>query len=168
MSYTEVYALGRRAEGPAARQSKSVPALRRRLDAAVAIAGLGDRAAARRALQEAAHDEVGLVDVHDRVGFLAERHGQRVEPHRPAVELVADGEQDVAVELVEAFVVDLEEVERGQADLARDDALVAHLGEVAHAPQQAVGDPRRAARAGRDLAGRLGVDGHRRGCRPSA
>ena len=39
------------------------------------------------------------------------------------------------------------------------DALVAHLGEVAHAAQQAVGDPRRAARTGRELGRRLVVDG---------
>ena len=37
---------------------------------------------------------------------------------------------------------------------AGDDALGAHLGEVAHAAQQPVGDARRAARAARDLVAR--------------
>ncbi len=141
-------------------QSKSLPGPvgGRLLEAAVTNAGRGDHAAARRALQEAAHDEVGLVDVHQGVGLLAQRHRQRVEANRSAVELLHDRQQDVAVELVEPFVVDLEQVERGQADLERDRALMAYLGEVAHAAQQAVGDARRAARTGGELGRRLVVD----------
>ena len=45
---------------------------------------------ARRAHQEALLEQVGLVDVLDRVGLLAHRHGQRRQPDRAAAELLAD------------------------------------------------------------------------------
>ena len=57
-------------------------------------------------------------------------------------------------------VVDLEQVERLGGDLGRDHAGAAHLGEVAHALEQPVGDARRAAGAlgDRPLAVRLDLD----------
>src|SRR3989475_6003143 len=42
---------------------------------------------------------------------------------------------------------------RSVGQLARDAAVAAHIGIVAHAAQQAVGNARRAARAARDLEG---------------
>ena len=114
---------------------------------------LGDDAPARRPLQEAELEQVRLVDVLDRVRLLAERHRERREPDRAAAELLDDRAQQLAVEPLEAGLVDLEQLERLLGDLARDDAGVAHLGDVAHAPQDAVRDPRRAARAARDLVG---------------
>ena len=71
---------------------------------------------------------------------------------RAAAELVDDRPQQLAVDLVEAVLVDLEQL-RAPAlrDVERDRAVGAHLRVVAHAPQQPVGDARRAARAPRDL-----------------
>ena len=111
----------------------------------MAKTALGEHAATRRAHEKAAHDEVGLVDVLYRVRLLAERHGQRLQPDWPAVELLDDRSQDVAVELVEPLAVHLEQLQGSQTDLLADAPLVTHLGEVADAAQEPVGDTRRAA-----------------------
>ena len=47
----------------------------------------------------------------------------------------------------------VEPAERGVGHLLGDPPLRLHLGEVAHAPEQAVGDARRPARAARDFEG---------------
>ena len=60
-------------------------------------------------------------------------------------------EQPVRREAVEPELVDVVEREGVARDGAGDDAVGAHLGEVAHAAQQPVGDARGAARAARDL-----------------
>ena len=76
--------------------------------------------------------------------------GEAVEPDRSAPELVDDGMQEPPVRLVEALLVDLQQGQGVARDLHRDGAVGPHLGVVAHAPQQPVGDARRAARpAGR-------------------
>ena len=59
---------------------------------------------------------------------------------------------------VEPGGVDLQQAERLARDIAGDHARAAHLGEVAHPLQQAVGDPRRAARALGDLPLAVGLD----------
>ena len=135
---------------------RASPRRRRRAD--VRAAELRDRAPARRALDEAELQQVRLVDVLDRVRLLAERRGERREADRPAVELVGDRAQQLARLAVEALLVDLEQLERLARDLGRDRALVAHLGDVAHAAEDAVRDARRAARAPRDLLGGVGRD----------
>ena len=109
--------------------------------------GVGGHAAARRAHEEPLLEQVGLVDVLDRVGLLADRHRERRQAHRAAAELLADGAQDLAVEPVEPGRVDLEQVERLARHVRVDVAGAAHLGEVAHALEQPVGHARRAARA---------------------
>ena len=83
-----------------------------RLQAEVREGALRGRPPARRALDQAALEQVGLVDVLDRVLLLAHRDRERREPDRAAAELLADRAQDLAVEAVEARVVDLEQVER--------------------------------------------------------
>ena len=52
--------------------------------------GLGDDTAAIRALDEAELQQVGLVDVLDRVGLFAERDRECRETNRPAVEALDD------------------------------------------------------------------------------
>ena len=121
-------------------------------------AELGDDPPARRALEEAELEQVRLVDVLDRVGLLAERDGERREADRAAAELLGDRRQQLAVDALEPAAVDLEQLERLAGDVVRDLAGVAHLGDVAHAPQDPVRDPRRAARAARDLVGGVVLD----------
>src|SRR5215208_7875251 len=73
-----------------------------RRDAEVSRPALGDDAAAGGALDEALLEQVGLVDVLDRVLLLVDRGRKRREAHRPARELHRDGVEDGAVVTVEA------------------------------------------------------------------
>ena len=66
--------------------------------------------------------QVGLVDVLDRVVLLADRDRERREADRAAGELLADRAQDLAVEAVEPALVDLEQLERRVRGLRGDDA----------------------------------------------
>ena len=102
--------------------------------------------------------QVGLVHVLERVRLLADRDGQRRQAHRAAGERLGHAAQDLAIDPLQAEVVHLEQLQRLGGDLVGDRALVPHLGEVAHAAQDAVGHPRGAARAAGDLAAAAVVD----------
>jgi hypothetical protein len=78
--------------------------------------------------------------------------GDVVEADRAAVEAMDDGVEELSVHDVEPVQVDVEHHQRAVGDRLGDRAVALHVGEVADAPQQPVGDPRRAARAARDLA----------------
>src|SRR3954469_6587451 len=121
--------------------------LARALEPQVVVCAPGGGAPARCPLQEPTLQEVGLVDVLDRVRLLAHRDRERRQPDRPAGEADAHRVEDLAVGAVEAEAVDLEQLERGVGRRAVDDAGAADLGPVAHALEQPVGDARRAAAA---------------------
>ena len=116
--------------------------------------------AARRALKEAHLHQVRLVHVHDRVCLFRDGGGDRLDAHRPAVELLDDRPQHLVVHLVQAQLVDLQAGQRFAGDLRRDDALGPNLSVVAHAAQQAVDYPWRAPRASRYLVGPLALARH--------
>ena len=124
--------------------------------------------AARGPLQEALLDQERLQHVLDGVALLADRRREVVDADRSAGELLEHRAQELAVHHVEARHVDVEHHERVVGDLARDLAFGAHLGEVAHAAQQPVRDPRRPARAARDLERAARVDRDVRAARPNA
>src|SRR3954451_23481779 len=84
-------------------------------------------APARRAFEEAALQQVGLVDVLNRVGLLPDRHGERREADGTAAELLADRREDLAVEAVEAELVDVEHGQRRVGRARGDNPAVAHL-----------------------------------------
>ena len=67
----------------------------------MAVGALGGAASARGALEQAALQQIGLVDILDRVGLFADRDGQRGEPDGAAAEVGADRAEDLAVEPVE-------------------------------------------------------------------
>ena len=113
--------------------------------------GGGGDPAARRPGQEALPDQERLGDLLDGLALLTDRDRQRGEADRAAAEPPAQRVEHGPVEPVEAELVDLVELERGVRDLEGDDAVGADLGVVADPAQQPVGDPRRAARPGRDL-----------------
>ena len=71
-------------------------------------------------------------------------------PTGPPSNFDADRAQDLAVQAVEPALVHLEHLERRPRGLRGDHALHAHLGEVAHALEQAVGHARGAPAARRD------------------
>src|SRR5262245_24528007 len=120
-----------------------------------AIGGERGDPAALRALQVHLLDGIRLEHVLDRLRVLADHVREVVEADRAAAELLDHGEQQLAVHDVEAERVDVEHLERRVGGGLRHRAVALHLGVVAHAAQQAVGDARRAARAPRDLAGAL-------------
>src|SRR5262245_36267288 len=107
--------------------------------------------AARGALQEALLDQVRLDDVLERAAFLADRSRETVDADRAAVELLDHGEQELAVHRVEAVRIHLEQVHGGFRDALVDGAIAFHLRVVAHAAQESIRYPRRAARTRRDL-----------------
>ena len=91
-----------------------------------------DDAASRRSLQEAELEEIGLVDVPDRVRLLAERYRECREPDRPAAELVRDCLEQLTVYALEADLVDLEQLE----SLARDVLFVDEIHRVNRAIEE--------------------------------
>src|SRR4029078_1938290 len=84
--------------------------------------------------------------------------GAREEPAGPAAERAADRAEDLAVQAIEALLVDLEQVECARGLPRADDAAAADMGVVAHAREQAVGDARGAAGAVGDRPGAGGLD----------
>ena len=123
-----------------------------REDAAVLVAEAGEHAAPGRALQEAALQQVGLVDVLDGVRLLAYGVGQRGQTHRAAIVLLEDDGEDLPVHPVQTFLVHLEQPQGLARHVRRDAALMAHLGEIPDPLEQAVGYARRPARAQGQLA----------------
>src|SRR5207248_3235418 len=87
---------------------------------------------AGRPLDQAPLEQVGLVDVLNRVLFLAHGHRKRREPDRAATELLADRPQDLAIETVEPLVVDLEQIQRRGRYGLRHDTALADLRVVTH------------------------------------
>src|SRR4051794_9495905 len=102
--------------GTAALRLEQLRRLRRWLEAQVGE-GVGRRdAAAGGSLEQAALEEVGLVDVLDRVLLLPHRDRERREADGSAAELLAHGAEDLSVQAVEAEGVDLELGQRGVGD----------------------------------------------------
>ncbi len=115
----------------------------------------GNHPPARRALQEAELEQIRLVDVFDRVRLLAERDRERREADGPALELVRDRVEQIAVDALEADVVHFEQLEGLGRDVQRDLTAVTNLGDVSDAPEDPICHSRRAARPARDLYGSL-------------
>ncbi len=100
---------------------------------------------ARRAIQKANLDQNGSYTSSRASSSSASVAASVFSPHRPAIVLFDDRHQKPPVKLVEAVRIDFKQLQRllcrGAVDLSR----AAHLGEVAHATQQPVGNTRRAA-----------------------
>ena len=99
------------------------PALLRLLrvvDVKVIIRVARRHASSRRPVEKAELKQVGLDDVHDRVRLFADRGGDGFEAYGPALELANDHFEHATVDLVEAELVDLEQVERGTSNRPSD------------------------------------------------
>ena len=94
----------------------------------------------RRAGQQALLDEERFVHIFHRLGLLTDADGDGTEPHWTTCELLADGVQDRAVNLVEAAFVNAKHFEALAGSGLGDRAVAADLGEVANTPQKPVGD----------------------------
>src|SRR5688572_12630796 len=80
----------------------------RRVEPEVPVRRRRRHPAARGALEQPLLEQVRLVDVLDRVLLLADRRAERRQADGAAVEARADRMEDLAVQAVEAEVVDLE------------------------------------------------------------
>lgn len=118
--------------------------------AEVPVGVCGGDAATRGAVDESVHEEVRLVDVLDGAAVLAEGGRQGFDADRSAGKLVDDGHEVVPVILVEAELIDVEDIERHVGDLLGDAAIETDIREITHALQQAVRESRRAAGTQRD------------------
>ncbi len=121
--------------------------------------------AARSADDEADLQQVRLDHVFERVALVAHRCRDRLDPRRAAVVVLDERLQVRPVEIVEPEPVDLQDVERHVHDRRRQRAVAADIGVIPHSPQQAIHDPRRAARARRQArqGGGVGLDLQQRG-----
>src|SRR5580692_1375325 len=108
--------------------------------------------AARRALQESDLHEVWLDHVDEGRFFLTQTRGERSDPNRAAIVLPDERVEKCAIERIETEQVNAFEFERRLRDRAIDRAAGFDFREIAHAAQETVGDARRAARSGGDLA----------------
>src|SRR5208337_5439399 len=118
------------------------PVRPRTLHAKVLIRQMCSHSSARRAVQKSDLDEERLIDFLDGVSLLRQRRCQRVHPHWPALVLLDDAEQQLAVNLVEAVAIDLEHLQRRLRRRFVDLAYALHLGVVTYPAQQPVGNAR--------------------------
>src|ERR1035438_5969860 len=108
-------------------------------------------APARRTIEEADLHKKWFIDFLDRVRLLCERSCQCVQPHRPALIFLDDGQQQLAVDLIEPVTIDFEHRQRGLRGGLVDLARPAYLGVIADPPQQAIGNTRCASTTGGNL-----------------
>src|SRR2546422_3483156 len=120
-------------------------------DAQVLERLLGHAPPARSTVEKADLHQIRLVQLLDRIPLFSERGRDGVHSHGPAIELLVDGQENLAVELVESVTVDLQPFEVTLGDGTRDPPVVLDLGEIAHALQETVGDARGAAGTAGDL-----------------
>src|SRR5580658_5755006 len=91
-------------------------------DAEMIVGELGGDAAAGSAVQETDLHEERFVDFFDGVGLFGQDCGQGAEAYGAALIFFDDGEEQLAVDFVEAVFIDFEQLESGlgsgQIDLA--------------------------------------------------
>lgn len=80
-------------------------------DAEMIIGKLGGHPSAGRAIEEADLDEEGFVDVFDGIGIFGERCSKGIQADRPALVLLHNRQQQTAIHLVEAVLIDFEHLE---------------------------------------------------------
>ena len=128
--------------------------------AEVFVGQTGCDAAPRGAVEEAVLDEERLVNLFERVLFFCEGRCEGVNANRATVVLLDDGEEQATVKFIEAVSVNFEHFEGVLRGFAIDDAGAAHLGVVADATQEAIGDARGAAGAHCNFGGAGLIDGY--------
>ena len=101
-------------------------------------------AATRRTLDETFLDEEGFIDFLDGAGVFADGRSNGGDAYGAALELVNDGQENLAVDEVEAVAVDVQGFEGIFGDFEVNAAVAFDLCEVAHTAQQGIGDTWRA------------------------
>ena len=104
----------------------------------------GRHATAWGALQKALLNQKRFDHIFDGVALFTNAGGNVVQPHRATIKTMDDRFKQFAVHQVKALRV---HIQHGQGSVGHgfaDQAIGFHLGVVAHAAQQTVGDARRA------------------------
>src|SRR5712691_9315191 len=99
----------------------------------------------RGADQEARLQKVRLDDVGEGVDLLLNRRCQGLDADWPALVTRDHGLEDLAIKVIQAQAVDPLELQRLARTVQVDLWIAPHLSEIAHPPQEAIRDPRRAA-----------------------
>src|SRR6478752_6167693 len=133
---------------------------RRRREAQMLVGTSRCNTAAGGALEKSELDQIGFVDIHDRIGFFTGGGGKRLNPNRTAIELVDDRNENTAVNVVESKLVDIQHLERAHGNIARDLAITMNLRVVTNSLQQSIPDTRRSTRPQGNLASAIII--HRR------
>src|SRR5579884_788619 len=116
-------------------------------DTEMLVSELGGDAAAGGAIQEANLDQKRLVDFFYRFGFFCQSGRQRVHADGATLILLDNGEQQLAVNLVEAVLVHFEHLEGGFRCGQVDFAGTPHLGVIPDPAEQPIRNAWRSAGA---------------------
>ena len=111
------------------------------------------------ALHESLLNEVGFDDVFERFAVLTQGACKVVDADGAACEFLHDGRHEAAVDGVKSDDVHIQKFQRRLCDFGGDLPVMAHLGKVAHASQQAVGDSVSSVGAAGDFVGTGFVNG---------
>src|SRR6185369_6248811 len=129
-----------------------------RRDSKMIVGELRGDASAGCAVQKSNLDEEGFVDFLYCIRFFRERCRQRAHSDRPTLILLDDGEQQLAIDLVESMLVDFEHLERGLGSRKVDLPRAANLGIIADPSQQAIRNAWSATRAAGNFPSAFFVD----------
>src|SRR4030095_8952900 len=116
-----------------------------------------DSAAGRR-WKEADLQQIRLVHVFDRIDFFAKDGRNRAHSDRSAIESLDDRAKQLAVDIVEALLIDIQQLQRAASHLRGDFSVAFPPGIAANTLQQTVGDARRAPTTFRDFRASVGRD----------
>ena len=105
------------------------------------------------ALQESNLEQKRFVDVFNRVDFLTQDSGDRVDTHRSPVEFVDNRPQKPPICFVKAMLIDVQQPQRVTRNRVVDLAVTADFSKIPRSLQQPVGDARCSTGALRNLGG---------------
>src|SRR5438045_1357005 len=113
---------------------------------------------ARRAVQETNLNQERFVNLFDSIGFFRQCRSQGANPDRAALILLDNGQQQLAIHLVESVAIDFQHLQRRLGSGQVDVASTSDLSIITYPPKQAVGNTRCPARTTGDFEGTRLID----------